>query len=170
MFLNNYLNQYEKCSQNPLEKKISNKINFLNEKNCLNDEFFNNYTKTNLYIYFNNKSNNYYLFNKLINKIKINLELNNCFLLNKTNLIILNELKEINSILFNHNSLNIIIDIDKLKSNIFYYNIILEMPKNKKYKKKLNKKIDYSFLEEYKHPAEQIVILNIIFVLINIIK
>ncbi|CAF1436607.1 unnamed protein product, partial [Rotaria sordida] len=167
--LNNYLfdlNENEKCSQNPFDEYLNNETNSKKqisfENNCLNDLFFNKYSKTNIIIRFLNKSNDSdYLFNELINDIKKKLKQTNCSLLNKTNLILWNDLseeyKKDDYILFNeNNSFNSIIDIEQLSSHVFFYNIILTMPQYNKFKEKLRKKIDYSFLQRHQHPAEQI--------------
>ncbi|CAF3865527.1 unnamed protein product [Rotaria magnacalcarata] len=149
------LNENEKCSQNPFQKK-----SFI--MNCFNDSLWSKYLKINFIIRYLNKTNsNFYLFNKLINEIKKEIKFNNCFLLNKTNIVLSNNLSANHKfdklILFNKtNSLSIIIDIDYLSINKFIYNIILPMFLFNKYKYILKNKIDYTFLQRHQHPSEQI--------------
>jgi len=166
------LNENEKCSQNPskdFSNKIMNKNLFDLSNNCLNiinDIYIKKYLKINLIIRFLNQSNNHYLLEKFLFRIKNEKKLNNCISSKRINILIWENLSEENkldnSILFDeNNSLNIIIDIDQLSSKLFIYDIIVQMPQINKFKDKLEIKIDHSFLEKHQHPSEQIVFLDL---------
>lgn len=185
LLFNNDLNEHGKCSPSPFQNNFMNENNYKNkidfENNCLKD-FLNsdvnntNHSKITLFLNLLNKKNETnYLFTKLVNEITNQLNINNCYLYEKTKVILLNDdvsnrYKNEKNILFNKkmNSFNIIININELSYEKFLYQIIIEMPNNNLFQKKLKYKIDKSFLENYQHPAEQIVIF-LKFKLINLL-
>ena len=149
------LNENETCSNNDRNKSMFNET----EENCskiFDDRIFDKSSKINLFIRFRNRSNcNEDLISQLIEEINEQLKFNHCISLKTKQVLLWKDLFQQDSLLFDQ--MNLILDIKQLNIISFEYDLVVRMPNLKDFSRKLQMKIDHSYLSRHQHPAEQIV-------------